>query len=101
MHPIFVLAGLGQAEEASLLAHQAIEMMPYTRDAVWGSIIRHGAVRKVLVTARDYDAAIAYLETYLAKPGRLSIESILPDPSFDPIRHDPRFVALVEKYKRR
>ena len=95
------LAGLGQAEEASLLAHQAIEMMPYTRDAVWASIIRHGAVRKVLVTAGDYDAAIAHLDTYLGAPGRLSIEGILPDPHLDPIRDDPRFVALVEKYKRR
>jgi serine/threonine-protein kinase len=95
------LAGLGQAEQASLFARQAIDLMPYTKDAVWASIIRHGAVRKVLVTAGDHDEAIATLETYLAAPGRLSIEGILPDPHMDPIRDDPRFVALVEKYKRR
>ncbi len=94
------LAGLGQAEEASRLAHQAIEMMPYTKDAMWASIIQHGAIRKVLVTAGDHDAAIAQLDAYLAAPGRLSIEGIIPDPHMDSIRDDPRFVALVEKFKR-
>ena len=51
--------------------------------------------------AGDYDAAIEELDAYLAAPGTWSIEGLLPDPRLDPIRDDPRFLALVEKYSRK
>jgi len=62
-------AGLGRAEEASVLANKAIEMVPLTKHAVWGAVIRQEAIRQVFVVAGDYDAVIAHLETYLATPG--------------------------------
>lgn len=95
------LAALGYGQEARSLALQSIEMMPVSKDAVWSSIIRSGAIHKVLVAIPDNDAAIAQMELYFAMPGRNSVERTVADPRIDPIRSDPRFVALVEKYKRR
>ena len=40
------------------------------------------------------------LDAYLAGPGWLSIEDLLVDPRLDPIREDPRFSTVVEKYRR-
>jgi hypothetical protein len=54
----------------------------------------------VLLPAGATDAAIDELDAYLEAPGRWSIEGLLPDPRLDPIRDDPRFLALVEKYRR-
>ncbi len=54
----------------------------------------------VFVAAEDYDAAIEAFEVYLGAPGYWSIEGLLPDPRLDPIRDAPRFVALVDKYRR-
>ncbi len=53
-----------------------------------------------LAMAGDSDAAIEELDAYLGAPGYWSIEGLLPDPRLDPIRDDPRFQALVEKYRR-
>jgi len=59
------------------------------------------AILRVLVPAGDLDSAIEQLDAFLAAPGYWSIEGLLPDPRLDPLRDDPRFVSLVEKYKRR
>ena len=49
----------------------------------------------------DYDSAIEELDKHLATPGAYwSIEGLLPDPRLDPIRNDPRFQAMVERYRR-
>ena len=52
------------------------------------------------ITKEDFNRAIEELERYLAAPGLWSIEGLLPNPTLDPIRDDPRFQALVERYGR-
>ncbi len=69
-------------------------------DALDRSFVLKDVLTRVLVTV-DRSAAIEQLDAYLLGPGRWSIEGLLPDPRLDPIRDDPRFEALVEKYKRR
>jgi len=54
----------------------------------------------LLLAVGDYDSAITELDAYLSAPGEWSIEGLLPDPRLDPIRSDPRFQELVEKYQR-
>jgi hypothetical protein len=48
----------------------------------------------------DNDAAIAALDKALAAPtGRsVSVPLLKLDPTWDPIRNDPRFQALLKKY---
>jgi len=92
-----VLAGLGQNEEAVRMARQAIDAT--SNDTYALPNYRLNAIR-VFAAAGDSDAAIEELDTYLAAPGFWSIEGLLPDPRLDPIRDDPRFQALVDKYSR-
>ncbi len=95
-----VLAGLGEQESAVRAARQAIALQPTSIDAYDGPAIQLDGIIRVFMPAGDYDTAIEELDAYLAAPGRWSIEGLLPDPRLDPIRDDPRFQALVEKYKR-
>jgi hypothetical protein len=69
-------------------------------DPVFGPRFRDAIIR-VLAPAGDVDAVIEQLDAYLASPGFWSIEGILPDPRLDSVRDDPRFLALVKKYRRR
>ena len=58
------------------------------------------AILRVLGPAGDVSAAVTQFELMLSEPGYSSLEALLPDPRLDAIRDDPRFQALVEKYKR-
>jgi TolB-like protein/predicted Zn-dependent protease len=46
----------------------------------------------------DTDAAIAAVPHLLQVPEGLTVENLRLDPAWDPIRHDPRFQALLKKY---
>ena len=96
-----VLAGLGENDAAVRAAYQAMEMLPTSRDVITGSFIRSDAIRRVFIPAGAHEVAIAELDAYLAvQGGRWTIEELLPGPRLDPIRDDPRFQAVVEKYRR-
>ncbi len=95
-----VLAAAGELEVAARMARRAMELVPTAMDALDGPIHRLGAVR-VLAWAGEHDAAIEELDEYLSRPGRWSIEGLLPDPRLDPIRDQSQFLALIEKYGRK
>jgi hypothetical protein len=58
------------------------------------------AAIRVLARAGAVDAAVEQLDIYLAGPGFWSIEGLLPNPRLDPLRDEPGFRMLVEKYRR-
>ena len=95
-----VLLGLGERERAVRLAEQAIELLPRSRDAIAGPRIQIDAIVRVLAPAGEVDAVIEELDDYLMHRGEWSIEGLLPDPRFDPIRDDPDFQAFVERQRR-
>lgn len=95
-----VLAASGESDTSVRLVRRAMELVPTSTDALDGPIHRLGAVR-VLAWAGEHDAAIEELDAYLSAPGRWSIEGLMPDPRLDPIRDDPRFHALIDKYGQR
>ena len=88
----------GQKEEAIQAAQRAVELMPISVDAVDGP----GFVRTLAaIHARfgEVDAAVEHFDRYLSVPAPESIRSILLDRLIDPVRDDPRFQSLLEKYE--
>lgn len=94
-----ILARQGQRETSIMSIRRAMELSPTSKDAIKGAALKMTAIFAFLA-AGDHDAAVDELDIYLAAPAVWSIEGLLPDPRLDPIREDPRFVALVAKYRR-
>ena len=89
---------LGQEQEAIGAAQRAVDLMPISDDAVHGpDYVRNLAT--IYAWFGEVDAAVAQFDRYLAVPAPGSVEFILLDPGIDPIRDDPRFQALVDKYE--
>jgi TolB-like protein/DNA-binding winged helix-turn-helix (wHTH) protein/Tfp pilus assembly protein PilF len=94
-----VLAHSGESDTAASLALRAISILSELKDA---TDVHHTHLNAViaLVAAGEHDAALRELDLYLSRPAPWSIEGLLPDPGFDLIRNDSRFVALVDKHSR-
>jgi tetratricopeptide (TPR) repeat protein len=96
------LARLGERDAAIRAAREALAMRPRSKDAYISLIQQVDAVMRVLIRAGAVQEAIESLDDYLGKRGAAwTIEGLLPDPRLDPIRDDPRFLAVVEKHRRR
>ncbi len=53
---------------------------------------------KIYLLAGQYDNAIDELEFVLSIPAPVSAKSLRINPFFEPLRDQPRFQALLEKY---
>jgi len=89
-----VEANLGHREQAQTIADSLLET---TRNDAWQFPREQEAVARAYVIFRDFDRAIPLLEQALKVP---AVEAITPaylrlDPSWDPIRNDPRFQKLA------
>lgn len=92
------LVGLNEREEAIDHARHAIELLPRSDDTIAGPRIQIDAIVRVFASAGAVEDATRELDDYLSNEGEWSIEGLLPDPRFNGIREDPRFVALVERH---
>jgi serine/threonine-protein kinase len=89
---------LDQREEAVRAAQRAMELVPMSEDAQNGPFYVLN-LANIHAWSGEVAAAVELIDRYLSVPAPRSIESILRDPVIDPIRDDPRFQALVAKYK--
>jgi serine/threonine protein kinase/tetratricopeptide (TPR) repeat protein len=91
-------AVLGRDEDAVTAAERAAEMWPVSKDAIQGAI---AAIELAKVYARvgDHDRAIELLEELLSIPCRLSVPLLRLDPAWDPLRDNPQFQELLERYR--
>ena len=53
---------------------------------------------RVYTMIGDYGAAVEQLDRLLSVPSEISVPLLRINPAWDPLRDDPRFQALLEKY---
>lgn len=88
------LAYLGQRVDAMRAGERAAALRPVTKDAYFGPIIQRQLVR-IYVLVGEPEKALDRLEPLLRIPGLLSPGWLRIDPTFDPLRKNPRFQKLV------
>ena len=91
------LAQLGERDAALSEAQRATELLPESKDAFGGPEITEG-VAQVYAIVGDNDRAIEILEGLLSRPSAVTVEGLKVNPIWDPLRSDPRFQALMQKY---
>lgn len=94
------LVRAGDPATAVAEAHAVIEHFRAAGDRLSAGEHRLDAIRRVFAPAGALDDAFDSLESYLTEPGMWSIEGLVADPRLDPLRSDPRFGRLVDRYRR-
>ena len=87
-------AGLGARELAIKEAQHAVDLMPVSRDVYDGALVLQGQAQ-VYVWTGEKDKALALLRILLGMPGYLTYGYLHVDPSWAPLRGDPRFEQFV------
>jgi tetratricopeptide (TPR) repeat protein len=89
------LAYLGRKDAAIREGERGVAMKPVTSDAQSGPYFQHQLARIYLLLG-DQEKALDTLEPLLRIPYYLSPGWLRIDPTFDPLRKNPRFLKLVE-----
>ena len=92
-----ILARLGEKEAALATIKRAQELLPETKDAFGGPDITVAAA-EIHALLGDADGAITLLDGLLQRPSTINVPVLKLDPLWDPLRKDPRFQALIDKY---
>jgi serine/threonine-protein kinase len=88
------LAYLGRKAEAIAEGERGVALVPISRDAYLGAYIQHQLVRIYLVVGEP-EKALDQLEPLLKMPYYLSPGWLRIDPTFAPLKGNPRFERLV------
>jgi TolB-like protein len=92
-----VLAWLGEKEAAMAEAKRAMDLLPESKDSFGGPDITEAAAQVYgLVGAKDQ--AFTLLDHLLSKPSSVTVPNLKLNPLWDPLRDDPRFQGLLDKY---
>jgi len=92
-----ILAALGQKEEAIAEGKRAVELLPESQDAFDGPQAT-AALAQIYAWTGESDEAFRLLDHLLVIPNGLTMPMLKLDPAWDPLRKDPRYQALLEKY---
>jgi serine/threonine-protein kinase len=88
------LAYLGRKAEAIAEGQRGVALVPISRDAYQGSYMQHQLVR-IYLLAGEPEKALDQLEPLLKTPYILSPGWLRIDPTFAPLKGNPRFERLV------
>jgi TolB-like protein len=88
------LAYLGRKEDAIRAGERAVALVPVANDAFLGPPYQHQLVR-IYILVGEPEKALDQLEPLLKIPYVLSPGWLRVDPSFSPLRSNPRFQKLV------
>ncbi|HEY4283070.1 MAG TPA: tetratricopeptide repeat protein [Chthoniobacterales bacterium] len=92
-----VLAILGRKDEAIREGKRAIELKPESKDAFDGPMYTL-ALAQIYAWSGDKDQALQLIEKSLTTPNGVTAPMLKLDPVWDPLRDDPRFQALINRY---
>jgi tetratricopeptide (TPR) repeat protein len=90
-----VLAYMGRKADAIAEGERGVAMAPISVDAVAGPYYQHQLAR-IYMMVGEPEKAMDHLEPLLGMPYYLSPAWLRIDPTFDPLRNNPRFKKLVE-----
>ena len=92
-----ILAWLGEKDAAIAEAKRATELLPESVDAFDGPMATQ-ALAEVYVIVGEYDKALDLADGLLSRPSGLTVALLKINPILDPIRQNPRYLALLKKY---
>src|SRR5438132_378498 len=92
-----ILAGLGQKDAAIAEGKRAVAFLPESQDAFDGPEVT-AELAQIYAWTGEHDQAFGLLDHLLVVPNGITIPDLKLDPIWDPLRKDPRFQALIEKY---
>jgi serine/threonine-protein kinase len=95
-----ILAVLGQKQEAITEGKRAVELLPESEDAFDGPQIT-ATLAQIYVWTGEFEEAFRLLDHLLVVPNGLTVPMLKLDPTWDALRKEPRFQALVDKYSPR
>ncbi|MEE8116366.1 MAG: hypothetical protein V3T28_04580, partial [Gemmatimonadales bacterium] len=90
-------AGLGRKGDAIREGELAVELLPMSKEALRGAY-RAEDLARIYTMVGEYDAAIDQLEILLAVPSPMAVPRLRIDPTWNPLRDNPRFQRLLEQY---
>jgi serine/threonine-protein kinase len=95
-----ILAALGLKQEAIAEGNRAVELLPESQDAYDGPQAT-ATLAQIYAQTGELDEAFRLLDHLLAVPAHgLTVPMLKLDPAWDPLRKDPRYQALIDKYSR-
>ena len=86
-------AGLGRCTEAIREGEEAVRMIPISKDAIVGPDVVEN-LAEIYVRCGKHEAAIDQIETLLSIPSDISAGRLRVDPTWNPLRENPRFRRL-------
>ncbi len=92
-----ILAALGQRQEAVAEGKRAVELRPESQDALDGPQ-GTAALAQIYAWTGESDEAFRLLDHLFAIPTNLTVPMFKLDPVWDPLRKDPRYQTLIDKY---
>lgn len=92
-----VLAVLGRKEEAIREGKRALELRPESKDAFEGPMYTV-SLAQIYAWTGAKEQSLQLIEKSLSTPNGLTAPMLKLDPVWDPVRDDPRFQALINRY---
>jgi TolB-like protein/Tfp pilus assembly protein PilF len=90
-------AWLGEKEAALKEAQTAMQLRPESKDAFEGPAVT-AQVAEICTILGENDRAIELLDGLMSRPSDMTVYGLKLNPVWDPLRKDPRFQALIDKY---
>ena len=88
---------LGEKEAALAEAKRATELLPESLDAFDGPICTQ-TLAEIYAMVGDYNNALALADGLLSRPTQLTVAQLKISEIWDPLRQDPRFIAMLQKH---